>query len=39
VLCDDLEGWEEGIGGRLKREGIYMYIADSRVVAETNTTL
>ena len=23
VLCDDIEGW---VGGRLKREGIYVYI-------------
>ena len=29
-------GW--GIGGRLKRETIYIYIIDSRLVAETNTT-
>ena len=29
VLCDELEGcdrWELGGGGRLKREGIYVYI-------------
>ena len=23
VLCDDREGWDEGVGGRLKSEGIY----------------
>ena len=44
VLCDDLEGWDEGKGGRLKREGryIYMYIYmlhNIYVLAETNTTL
>ena len=22
VLCDDLEGWDDGVGGRLRREGI-----------------
>ena len=27
MLCDDLEGYDGGgLGGRLKREGIYMYI-------------
>ena len=26
MLCDDLDGWEVGIGGRFKREGIYVYI-------------
>ena len=27
VLCDDLEGWDRGeVGGRLKKEGIYVYI-------------
>ena len=26
LLCDDLEGWDGGMGGRLKREGIYVYI-------------
>ena len=25
MLCDDLEGWDVA-GGRLKREGIYLYI-------------
>ena len=25
MLCDDLEGWGVG-GGRLKREGIYIYL-------------
>ena len=24
VLCDDLEGWEEEVGGRSMREGIYV---------------
>ena len=26
VLCDDPAGWDEGLGGRLKREGIYVYL-------------
>ena len=25
VLCDDLEGWNGRMGGRLKREGMYVY--------------
>ena len=25
-LCDDPEGWDVGRRGRLKREGIYIYI-------------
>ena len=24
VLCDDLEGWDEGRRGRLEREGMYL---------------
>ena len=41
VLCDDLDGWNGGgVGGRSKREGTGMYIADSlRCTAETNRTL
>ena len=28
MLCGDLEGWDgnEGVGGRLKREEIYVYL-------------
>ena len=26
VLCDDLVGWDGGLGGRSKREGIYVYM-------------
>jgi len=26
MLYDDLEGCDGGLGGRLKREGIYVYI-------------
>ena len=27
MLCDDLEGWDGmGLGGRPRREGIYIYI-------------
>ena len=35
VLCDDLEGWDGGgVGGRPKREGIYVYIWLSYVVVQ-----
>ena len=26
VLCDDLEGWDGGVGGRSNRERIYIYM-------------
>ena len=26
VFCGDLEGWDEGMGGRSKRKGVYVYI-------------
>ena len=26
VVCDDPEGWDGVVGGRSKREGIYVYI-------------
>ena len=41
-LCDDLDEWHgQGAGGgRFKREGIHMHIADSLCCsAEANTTL
>ena len=41
MLCDDLDGWDEG-GGREVQEGgdIDIHIADSlHCAAETNTTL
>ena len=25
MICDDLDGWDEG-AGRLKREGVHVYI-------------
>ena len=28
MLCDDLEGWDEEVGGRgAQEEGIYVYIS------------
>ena len=26
MLCDDLEQWDGEMGGRLKREGIYVFV-------------
>ena len=42
MLCDDLEGWDTGCGGRETQEGRYVriHIGDSRCsTAEINTTL
>ena len=42
MLCDDLDGWDGGGGGREVHEGgdIFIHIADSlHCTAETNTTL
>ena len=37
-LCDDLEGWDGvSMGGRLKREGIYVYLQVIHVVQEKLT--
>ena len=38
VLCDDLEGWDEGVGGRLKREGMDVYIQLSHTVVQQKLT-
>ena len=32
MLCEDLEGWGVG-GGRLKREGIYVYLCSDLAAA------
>ena len=39
AFSDYLQEWEVGRGGRLKREGIYIIMADLCCTAETNTTL
>ena len=41
MLCDDLEGWDGGGGGRFKREGVYVYmwLIHFLVQQEINTTL
>ena len=40
MLCDDLEGWKGGVGGRLKRKGTYVHMAGSCCCrADTNITL
>ena len=39
VLCDDLEGWDWGeVRGRLKREGIYVYLWLIHVVVQQKPT-
>ena len=40
MVCDDLEGWDEG-GGREVQEGgdICIPVTDSRCAAKTNTKL
>ena len=39
MLCGDLHGWV-GVGGKVKREWIYIYISDSlNSTAEMNTIL
>lgn len=41
MFCDELEGWEEGTGGRKAQEtgDICVQTADSCCAAEANTTL
>ena len=42
MLCDDLDGWDKGRGGREVQEGgdICIHVADSlHCTAETNTPL
>jgi len=34
VLCDDLEGWDGVVGGRLKKEGICVYIELIHIVLQ-----
>ena len=38
MLCDDLEWWDEGVGGRLNREGIYVYIQLIHFVVQQKLT-
>ena len=37
ALCDDLERWDE-VGGRLMREGIYVYIQLIRIIVQEKLT-
>ena len=34
MLCDDLEGWDGGLGGKLKREEIYVFLRLIHVVVQ-----
>ena len=39
MLCDDLEGWDGGVmGGRCKREGLYVHIYLTHFVAQQKLT-
>ena len=44
VLCDELEGWDRGVwargsvGGRLKKEGIYVYFWLIHIVVQQKPT-
>ena len=39
MLCDDLDGWDGGgLGGRSKREGIYVYIQLIHFVVQQKLT-
>ena len=38
MLCDDLDGWDGGVGGRSKREGIYVYISLIHFTVEQKLT-
>ena len=34
MLRDDLEGWDRGMGGKLEREGFYMYLQRIHIVVQ-----
>jgi len=38
MLCDDLDGWDRGMGGRFKRESIYVYIKLFNFVVQQKLT-
>ena len=38
VPCDDLEGWGAEVGGKLEREGIYVYLELIHFVAQQKLT-
>ena len=38
MLCDDLEDWDGDRGGRLKREGMHVYLQLNNVVVLQKTT-
>ena len=35
VLCDELVGWDQGVGGRSTREGIYVIYVSSSIVFDS----
>ena len=38
MLCDDLEVWDGGVGGRLKREGLRVYVDLIHAVVQQKLT-
>ena len=38
MLCDDPEEWGGGVGGRLKGEGIYVYIQLIHIIVQQKPT-
>ena len=38
MLCDDLDGWDGGVEGRLKREGTHVYLRLIHVVVQQKLT-
>ena len=38
MLCEDLEGWNSGVGGRFTREGIHVYLWLIHIVVQQKPT-
>ena len=38
ALGDDLEGWDGGVRGALKREGIYVYLELTHIIVQQKIT-
>ena len=38
MLCEDLEGWDRGVGGRFTREGIHVYLWLIHIVVQQKPT-
>ena len=38
MLCDDLSSWDGEVGGRIKREGIYVYLYLIHIIVQQELT-